>query len=217
MFEEEFLSLTNSDKSNFANVINHLLTHSFIVRDVFDTKEKIVKLNPYYRFAERKFDLINDYLNYIGYSIEKDILLGVISLNNIYSENRFKLDRETSLVLYVLRLIYESEKTDSSQANAGIYITTSALIKTMLEFNVPFQGKRLTGRSIAKSLRLLANRNIINKVSGSYDEGNVSFYILPSIVYAIDNTKIQAMADAISRINEEKEKVDLTKFQGGDF
>ena len=122
-----------------------------------------------------------------------------------------------AVVLYVLRLIYESEKTDSSQANAGIYITTSALIKTMLEFNVPFQGKRLTGRSIAKSLRLLANRNIINKVSGSYDEGNVSFYILPSIVYAIDNNKIQAMADAISRINEEKEKVDLTKFQGGDF
>ena len=74
----------------------------------------------------------------------------------------------------------------------------------------------MSGRSLAKSLRLLANRNIISKISGSYDEGNVTFYILPSIMYAIDNNKIQAMAEAIEKINLETRKVDLSKFEGGE-
>jgi hypothetical protein len=217
MFDEKFANINSSDKSMFAEVINHLLVHSFIVRDVFDTKEKIIKINPYYRFVERHYDLLNDYLGFIGYSIEKDILLGVISLYNSYTENKIKVDRETSLIIYVLRLIYENEKSETSQTNQGVYITTPTLIKTMLDFNIQFANKRLTGRSIAKSLRFLVQHNIINKVSGSYDDGNVSFYILPSICYAIDSLKINAIASAIDRINNEYNKVDTSALSGGDF
>jgi hypothetical protein len=46
----------------------------------------------------------------------------------------------------------------------------------------------------------LTTHNIIAKVSGSYDEGNVSFYILPSIIYAVDNAKIVAMAEALEQL-----------------
>ena len=134
-----------------------------------------------------------------------------------YSENRIKIDRETSVIIYVLRLIYENEKSETSQTNQGVYITTPTLIKTMMEFNISFSNKRLNGRSIAKSLRFLVNHNIINKVSGSYDEGNVSFYILPSICYAIDSLKIQAIANAIDRINAKQSEADMSNFDGGDF
>lgn len=217
MFDEKFANINSSDKTMFQEVINHLLVHSFIVRDIFDNKEKIIKINPYYRFVERHYDLINEYLGFIGYSIDKDILLGVVSLYNSYTENRIKVDRETSLIIYVLRLIYENEKSETSQTNQGVYITTPTLIKTMMEFNISFSNKRLNGRSIAKSLRFLVAHNIINKVSGSYDEGNVSFYILPSICYAIDSLKIQAIANAIDRINEKQSETDMSNFDGGDF
>src|SRR5574344_4726 len=110
MFDEKFEALSNADKEDFAMSINELLTHSFIVRDVFDAKEKIIKINSYYRFIERNFDLVDEYLSYIGYSIAKDIVLGVIILSNTYTENRIKIDREASLILYVLRLMYENLK-----------------------------------------------------------------------------------------------------------
>ena len=51
----------------------------------------------------------------------------------------------------------------------------------------------------------LNNHNIISKVSGSYDEGNVSFYILPSIVYALNNDKIIAMSNILDEINKKSE------------
>jgi len=201
MFEEEFIKIPNADQREFSSVINCLLLKSFIVRDVFDPKEKIMRINSDYRFIERYFPLIEDYLKYSGWHIEKDDLSGVISLTNEYEDNRTRLDRETSLLLFALRLIYEDEKKGGSQTNAAIYITTPGLLKALLEHGITIPGKKLTGKQIARALRFFASHNIISKVSGSYDEGNVSFYILPSIIYALDNNKIVAMSEALDALN----------------
>lgn len=61
MFENEFDKLTNGEQNEFARVVNTLLLKSFIVRDVFDSKEKTMRINSDYRFIERYFDLISDY------------------------------------------------------------------------------------------------------------------------------------------------------------
>lgn len=60
----------------------------------------------------------------------------------------------------------------------------------------------------------MANHNIISKVSGSYDEGNVSFYILPSIIYAIDNEKIIAMSNALDELNSDDQTPLLDENKG---
>lgn len=200
MFETEYDKLTNGEQSEFSRVVNTLLVRSFIVRDVFDSKEKTMRINPDYRFIERHFDLINDYLSYTNWMLEKDVLNGVVALYNTHEMNRLRMDRETSLLLFVLRLIYETEKNESSQTGEAIYITTPTLLKTMIDHGITMTGKRMSGRLFAKSLRFLANHNIIAKVSGSYDEGNVAFYILPSIIFAVDNQKIKTMAEAIEKM-----------------
>ncbi len=200
MFETEFEKLSNGEQNEFARVTNTLLLKSFIVRDVFDNKEKAMRINPDYRFIERHFDLINDYLKYTNWMMEKDVLDGVVALINLNEQNRLRMERETSLILFVLRLIYETEKNESSQTGEAIYITTPTLLKTMIDHNITMSGKRMSGRLFAKSLRFLANHNIIAKVSGSYDEGNVAFYILPSILFAVDNQKIKAMSEALEQL-----------------
>ncbi len=205
MFNEDFVKLPPSEQNEFASIVNTLLLKGFVVRDIFDPKEKLMRTNPVYRYIERHFDLIQDYLKFSGWNIERDAILGVIALSNYYTENRIRLDRETSLILFALRLIYENEKNESNSTNQAIYITTPGLIKTMVDDGIVMPGKRLYGRGIAKSLRFLNNHNIISKVSGSYDEGNVSFYILPSIVYALDNDKIVAMSNALDELNKQKD------------
>ena len=57
MFTEEFIKLSSSDQNTFASVCNKLLLKGFIVRDIFDPKEKIMRVNPDYRFLERYFDI----------------------------------------------------------------------------------------------------------------------------------------------------------------
>ena len=169
----------------------------------------MMRTNQDYRFIEKYFSLIEDYLKYSGWHIEKDVISGVVCLTNDYEENRLRLDRETSLLLFTLRLIFEDEKKEGSQTSDAVYITTAGLIKAMFDHGITMPGKKLGGRQISKSLRFLANHNVISKVSGSYDEGNVSFYILPSIIYALDNNKIVAMSEAIDKINNETNNQDL--------
>ena len=208
MFSEQFAQLSGSDQTRFAEIVNKILLKGFVVRDIFDSREKIIRVNPDFRFIERQFDLINDYLKFSGWVLNKDLILGVFYLVNTFEDNRIRIDRETSLVLFTLRLIYEDEKEEGgSSSTQSIYITTPSLIKMMVDHGITMPGKRLTGRLIGKSLRFLNNHNIISKVSGSYDEGNVSFYILPSIKYAIDNEKIVAMSNALDQLNSQEESL----------
>lgn len=209
MFEEEFIKIPVSDQREFPHVVNTLLLKGFVVRDIFDQREKMMRTNQDYRFIEKYFSLIEDYLKYSGWHIEKDVISGVVCLTNDYEENRLRLDRETSLLLFTLRLIFEDEKKEGPQTSDAVYITTAGLIKAMFDHGITMPGKKLGGRQISKSLRFLANHNVISKVSGSYDEGNVSFYILPSIIYALDNNKIVAMSEAIDKINNETNNQDL--------
>lgn len=210
MFNEEFVKLPASDQNEFAEVCNALLLKGFIVRDIFDNKEKIMRINPDYRFMERYFEIFEDYLKYSGWHIEKDNILGVISLTNEYQDNRLKIDRDTSLLLYALRLIYENEKGEANSVNQSIYLTTPVLINHMMQHGIYLPQKRLSGRAIGRSLRFLALHNIINKVSGNYDEGNVSFYILPSIVYALNNEKVIAMSNLLDELNNKEQNDETT-------
>ena len=208
MFSEQFAQLSGSDQTRFAEIVNKILLKGFVVRDIFDSREKIIRVNPDFRFIERQFDLINDYLKFSGWVLNKDLILGVFYLVSTFEDNRIRIDRETSLVLFTLRLIYEDEKEEGgSSSTQSIYMTTPSLIKMMVDHGITMPGKRLTGRLIGKSLRFLNNHNIISKVSGSYDEGNVSFYILPSIKYAIDNEKIVAMSNALDQLNSQEESL----------
>ena len=208
MFSEQFAQLSGSDQTRFAEIVNKILLKGFVVRDIFDSRERSIRVNPDFRFIERQFDLINDYLKFSGWVLNKDLILGVFYLVNTFEDNRIRIDRETSLVLFTLRLIYEDEKEEGgSSSTQSIYMTTPSLIKMMVDHGITMPGKRLTGRLIGKSLRFLNNHNIISKVSGSYDEGNVSFYILPSIKYAIDNEKIVAMSNALDQLNSQEESL----------
>lgn len=200
MFEETILKMTRADQEAFAKAINQLLLTNFIVRDEFDRREKTIKINPTYRFIERHIDLINDYLSYSGWRVDKDLIKGVFSLVNEYDQNRLRFDREISLILFVLRLIYEEEKKEGGHIGDSIYLTTPLVMKVMLDRGINFPNKRLTGRLVGRALREIANHNIIARVSGTYDEGNVTFYLLPSITFAVDNDKIVAISQALEKL-----------------
>lgn len=200
MFEERILQFPKTEQDNFARVVNNLLSTSFVVRDLYDSRAKTLKINPDFRFLEENNDLVSDYLSYIGYTLERDLIMGVFSLSNDYGYNRVRLDRETSLIAFVLRLIYETERNESVQTGESLYITTPHVLQVMYDRGITLPGRRLSGRLIGRTLRILESYNIIAKVSGSYDQGNVAFYLLPSITFAVSNEQIVAMGESLDAL-----------------
>ncbi|AUS95266.1 hypothetical protein CDQ84_18215 [Clostridium thermosuccinogenes] len=192
MWMEDYEKLNNSEKEEFKHLANLLLSKTFITRDYYDLKESMMKVNPEYRFIERHFELFSDYFFYSGWAVLKDNQYGVISMENIYEYNRLKLDRSTTLMLYTIRLIYEEEREKISLRNE-IMTTTGQIIHKMITMNI-FR-KKPSDRDISESLRLLSNHNLIQKISGQWEDADTKIMILPSVLFVLTNEKI-------SRIHE---------------
>ncbi len=187
MIDELYEKLTNSEKEEFKRLLNLLLCRTFIIRDIYDLKEDRMKINPDYRFIERNFSLFLEYLGYSGWVMEKDNTYGVISLNNSYDYNRVKLNRITTLILYILRLIFEEEREKVFLRNE-IKTTTGEVIRKML--NMGLINKKPSDKDLIDSFRQLSNHNITAKIDGSWEDGNTGLIIYPSILFVLTNEKI---------------------------
>ncbi len=203
MFFEEYEKFTNADKEEFAHVVNTLMLKSFILRESYDRHLKMMKSNRDYSFCERNIDTIREYLEYSGWTLEKDSRLGVISINNEYQENHVRLDFLTSVIVYGIRYLYECAR-EENQMTTEVFTSSTDLLKVLIDKGLIRTDKKPSAVSMASCYRFLENHNIINRVSGEYRERNFTFYILPSILYVIDMDKINAIFDEISRMGIEE-------------
>ncbi|HHW71376.1 MAG TPA: DUF4194 domain-containing protein [Clostridiales bacterium] len=201
MWLEEFERLTNSEKEEFKRIANLILSRTFIIRDIYDPKDNMLKINAEYRFVERYFQLFSDYLSYSGWTIYRDNNYGVIALENIYKYNRMRLNKNTTLMLYTLRLIFEEER-EKVTLRKEIMTTTGQLIHKML--TIGLIDKKLPNKDIANGLRTLSYHNIIEKLEGVWEDPDTRILILPSILFVVTNERISKMYETLGFEDEEE-------------
>lgn len=199
MWIENYERLNNSEKEEFKRLANLLLSRTFVIRDYFDPKDSMMKISSEYRFIERHFELFSGYLSYSGWEVRKDNQYGVISVENIYDYNRLKLDRFSTFVLYTIRLIYEEERERVSLRNE-ILTTTGQIIHKMITLNI-FR-KKPSDREITEGLRLLSYHNLIQKISGSWENADAKILILPSILFVVSNERISRIYELLDNSEE---------------
>ena len=85
MFEEEIVKLSNQEQKQFAQVVNNLLSQSYIVREYYDSREKMIKMS-------------NDIVSL------KDIMKYLKNILNIQVGHWIKI-RQLVLSLFVMILI----------------------------------------------------------------------------------------------------------------
>jgi hypothetical protein len=187
MWQEEFEKLNDSERDTFAKVINYLLMKTFVLRYKYDLKEKVVVRNPSYSFIERNFTLIKEYLKISGFSVVKDLNEGVFQLANKFDTNYKRLDRLTTLILYILRLIYSEEKEKLSLRNE-IIITISSVVEKLKIIGI-FKNKP-SDKAWEEALLTIKHFNIVDKIEGSWNEPDTQLIIYPSILFIVPDEKI---------------------------
>ena len=202
MFEEKYLQLSNSEKDDFARVVNNLMLKSFILRENYDRHSKMMKSNRDYSFIERNIDMIREYLEFSGWTIEKDSRLGVVMINNEYQDNHIRIDFLTSIIVYGLRYAYELSK-EKEEMTTEVYFTAAELLQILMEKGLIRQDKKPSAVAMASSYRFLENHNIIARVSGEFRDRGLTFYILPSILYVIDIERINVIFDQIEKYGQD--------------
>jgi hypothetical protein len=208
MWYEAYEKLTHSEKEEFRRLVNLILSRTFIIRDIYSSKESFMKVNPDYRFIERHFDCFLDYLSFGGWVLSKDSNYGVISLASSYEYNRVRFDKNATLILYTLRLIFEEEREKVVLRNE-VLTTISQLVQKMIVLGL--MKKKPSDKDLTDALRLLSQYNILQKLDGSWEQPETKLLILPSILFIVTNEKISRMyemleSDEDTTADEEQEQ-----------
>lgn len=202
MFEQEFEKLNMADQEAFRRMVNWLLAHTYLLQGDYAFEDNMRRTNPDYLFVERNFELFQSYLEYAGFRLERDTNYGVISLASSYEFNRIKLDKLTTLMLYVLRLIYEEEREKLSLSR-DIFTTTGDLVHKMISLGVI--KRKPANLSLRDSLRTLNRFRIVEKVDGSWENADTRLLILPAILFVVTNERISNMYQLIDEEGEHEE------------
>lgn len=206
MFQEDYEKLTRGEQRQFEDAVNDLLYTCFIVRKSFDRATNVSKISPTYLFIERHYNLINDFVGFIGLDLVKDDQNGVIYLNSEEGRNRIRIDSVTTLLVYALRSYYE-EKVSDNPSLTETYMDSTTLKMILRDKGLMKVNKRLSTNALASGLKTLASYNIIARAQHSFYDSSYSFYILASIRYVISNSKMNALYDEVTKIAEGNESV----------
>ena len=202
MFEQEFEKLNMADQEAFRRMVNWMLAHTYLLQGDYAFEDNMRRTNPDYLFVERNFELFQSYLEYAGFRLERDTNYGVISLASSYEFNRIKLDKLTTLMLYVLRLIYEEEREKLSLSR-DIFTTTGDLVHKMISLGVI--KRKPANLSLRDSLRTLNRFRIVEKVDGPWENADTRLLILPAILFVVTNERISNMYQLIDEEGEHEE------------
>ena len=192
MIDTLYEQLNLIERERFQKIINQLLGKTFIVNHVFDENKKTSVMNPDYRFIERNLELFKTYLELGGWNLERNDNYEVIYITSKMGYNKVQLDKFTTIILYILRLMYD-QKRENIHLTEHVIVKVSEVIATLNEIGA--YPKRPSLMEIKGALRTIARFNIIQKIEGAYENPETNLIILPSILFAIN-------AESITKINE---------------
>ena len=212
MWNETYSSLSNFEKGEFRRLCNYLMSHTYLVRDIYRADKQWAEPSNDYRMVMRLYECMYEYFSVSGWKLEKDENYGVISLINEYDNNRARFDMFTTLFVYTCRLIYEEGRETTGSNHNVVRTETGAIVEKMRLLGL-LEKDKTTIKKRLDAQRTLAHFNIIQKTEASAwnPEGNVVL-ILPSILSIVTNQGINDMMLEI----EELRSQDLADESEGD-
>ena len=208
MIDTLYEQLNLIEREKFQKIINQLLGKTFIVNNIFDENKKTSVMNPDYRFIERNLELFKSYLELGGWKLERNDNYEVIYITSQFGYNKVHLDKFTTIILYILRLMYD-QKRENINLTEHVVVKVNEVISTLNEIGA-YDKKRPSMIEIRTALRTIARFNIIQKIDGAYEDPETNLIILPSILFAIN-------AESITKINENiQEAKDETEEEAGE-
>jgi hypothetical protein len=198
-FSEAYSQLTNSEQQQFSDAVRRLLSDGLIWRE--DEHDR-----PAYNFLVRRRDLVASYLAVAGWDLRYDERLAVFQVVHREGSHRLRLNRDTTIWLLLLRLIY-AEKRERVEVSLTRYPTISIedLYQRYTEF-LPGQAvKKKT--SLDAALRTLQNLKLIRAGGGGTlraSDGERLIELLPTLEVVVPGGGISEIAEQLQEYDRSR-------------
>lgn len=184
-FMQAYEGFLDKEKKMFAQCANLLLNNCFLSKDKKDTKD------AYYFVLNYKF-MFDDYFKVIGWELFINQELGAIQLFNQENKNLLKLKKTDSIILILLRILYQ-EKISSFMSSNHVMVKVDDIHQKYdsLEFK-----KKIYKTDLVAILRMFRRFNLIEPL-GDVTKGSCDVIIYPTILLAVNNSNIDTLYNVL--------------------
>lgn len=189
---------SSTQKDRFRIVANKLLNACFVLKRKEDTRDD-------YFYIIQNQDFFVDYFDLLGYSIDVNEGLGVISIRNVFGTGRLRLKKIESILLLILRLLYVEKRKELS-LNKDVIVLIDEIQQKYALLNLKTK-TRLDKTMFKDTLRLFRKYNLISNLDSDVTLSDTRVVIYPSILFALSNDDVTDLY--------EKVHVKLTNYADG--
>ncbi len=186
-------TMTQTQKNQFKDTANKLLSSTFLSRDKRDNKE------AYYFLMSYK-EVFDEFFEILGYEITLDVPQGAVMLSGGNNSNILKLKRDESLILLILRLLYH-EKMKETSLNENVVCSISDIHEKYDYLQIK---RKLNKTDLENAIRIFRRYNLI-ETTGDLKTLSTKIVILPTILMAINSEDINEVYNTIIKIGHDEE------------
>ncbi len=183
--------MLQKDKDQFRRVCNRLMSVCFIVRRNESTRAD-------YYFILRMKDVFEQYLGILGYTLEINENYGVIQLVNRENYNHYNLRLYDSIILLILRILYDEKKRELSLTD--VVVNVGDIQEKYLSLKI--RDKQLDKTTLNNALRLFRRFNLIEILDTKALQEDMRIIIYDSILMAVRVDDIRNVHELLKKYQE---------------
>ena len=199
LFSKEYIALAEKDKDIFAESVNRILQVNYI-----PCKKYNREIYTFYKDNEKLFQTYF-FISDLDFGIELN--LQVAYLKNIGNFNKMSLNKLESLILLVLRMLYQRLSQEITLSDE-ISVNYSDLHKELL--TVKAIDDKIKKNTILEILKKYRSYNLIDYINFDFDE-DTRIVIEPSVMLAVSFESMKDIVDKVESYkkgNKENEETD---------
>ena len=199
----EWLEMASEkEKTQFKNVCNQLMARTFVVRTLLNGDKGRVD-NPEYFFLVKHFSVVQEYLALLDWELRRDDMNGYFYVVNTDEANRCQLNKKETAILLALRMVYEENIERLGLEQDALCTVRDILEKVVTDYAILPAKPNMD--EVKRALTVLDNHCVIQRMEGKYNQASCKFAILPTILTVVSSEKLNAIASALRKEDEDEE------------
>ncbi|MCC6095230.1 MAG: DUF4194 domain-containing protein [Eubacterium sp.] len=190
-----FEGMSNKDRDQFRRVCSRLLSMCFICKKNESTR------NDYF-FIMRQRPVFEHYFDILGLSMEISEQYGVIQLVSRDGSAHVQLKLIDSLVLLILRILYDEKKRELSLSD--VVVNVGDIQEKYLSMKV--RNKQIDKTSMNNALRTLKRYNVIDTLDRDLSQEDARILIYDSILMAVRVEDIQKVSELVDQYRKDRKE-----------
>lgn len=182
-----FEGMLQKDRDEFRRVCNKLMSICFICKQNADTRSE-------YYFILRQRPVFERYLDVLGYTLEINEEYGVVQLVNRENYNHVHLKLYDSIILLILRILYDEKKRELSLSD--VVVNVGDIQEKYLSLKI--REKQIDKTTMNNALRLMKRYNLVALLDRDLTQEESRIVIYDSILMAVRVEDIRRVSDMIA-------------------